>query len=249
MIFLRTALSLGIFGSASAFGPSEGNAARPAQTATRPTCESPLASRGGCGGGRRDFVLSAPAAILGAGILWPTAASADGSIAAESGPIVRSGSFQSKKYSYAFTPPPSCTAGNKPLRTHLDEVNYSSGTRGYTYGITVDPVRINSLEEFGTPQEVGKRVADAEGARDGVTDVKLLSAARLDGLLGGRYTYAVNYRSEGSRGVKLFYTRIYVGDGLLYVLTGQVKEETMRGDDDGRLKEEIDRALESFTVV
>mmetsp|Transcript_346 Transcript_346/g.821 ORF Transcript_346/g.821 Transcript_346/m.821 type:complete len:138 (-) Transcript_346:464-877(-) len=116
-------------------------------------------------------------------------------------------------------------------------------------GITVDPVRINSLEEFGTPQEVGKRVADAEGARDGVTDVKLLSAARLDGLLGGRYTYAVNYRSEGSRGVKLFYTRIYVGDGLLYVLTGQVKEETMRGDDDGRLKEEIDRALESFTVV
>lgn len=36
----------------------------------------------------------------------------------------------------------------KPVKTHLDEVNLVSGEiKGYQYGITVDPVRINSLKE------------------------------------------------------------------------------------------------------
>jgi hypothetical protein len=36
----------------------------------------------------------------------------------------------------------------KPVKTHLDEVNLISDTiKGYQYAITVDPVRINSLTE------------------------------------------------------------------------------------------------------
>jgi len=39
----------------------------------------------------------------------------------------------------------------KPVKTHLDEVNLMSDTiKGYQYGITVDPVRINSLKEVST---------------------------------------------------------------------------------------------------
>jgi hypothetical protein len=49
---------------------------------------------------------------------------------------------------YAFQPPPNFEATQKPVKTHLQEVNYvSPDIKGYQYGITVDPVRINSLRE------------------------------------------------------------------------------------------------------
>ena len=49
---------------------------------------------------------------------------------------------------YAFQPPPNFEATQKPVKTHLQEVNYvSTDMKGYQYGITVDPVRINSLRE------------------------------------------------------------------------------------------------------
>eukprot|EP00587_Corethron_hystrix_P013495 CAMPEP_0113316038 /NCGR_PEP_ID=MMETSP0010_2-20120614/11459_1 /TAXON_ID=216773 ORGANISM="Corethron hystrix, Strain 308" /NCGR_SAMPLE_ID=MMETSP0010_2 /ASSEMBLY_ACC=CAM_ASM_000155 /LENGTH=191 /DNA_ID=CAMNT_0000172645 /DNA_START=173 /DNA_END=748 /DNA_ORIENTATION=+ /assembly_acc=CAM_ASM_000155 len=174
------------------------------------------------------------------GICLPTPAQAE--------PFLRTGSFRSNKYFYSFVPPASCSLGNKPVQTHLDEINFNSKTiQGYTYGITIDPVRINSLEEFGSPDEVGQKVIDAEAARDGVTEVKLLSAKRMEKSLGSLSCYAIDYRSEGKRGVKIFNTRIYVKDGLLYVLTGQVKESAIE-DSDGTLRAEFEKALDSFTV-
>ena len=42
----------------------------------------------------------------------------------------------------------------KPLKTHLDEVNFvNDDIKGYQYGITVDPVRINSLKEVSTTKQ------------------------------------------------------------------------------------------------
>jgi hypothetical protein len=50
--------------------------------------------------------------------------------------------------SYRIELPSSMKESSKPVKTHLDEVNFSSETlRGYQYGITVDPVRISSLKE------------------------------------------------------------------------------------------------------
>lgn len=52
------------------------------------------------------------------------------------------------KFTYTINVPESMKEGSKPVKTHQDEVNFgSSGIRGYQYGITVDPVRINSLKE------------------------------------------------------------------------------------------------------
>ena len=75
----------------------------------------------------------------------------------------------------------------KPLKTHFDEVNFKSTTvPGYEIGITVDPVRIDSLIDFGTPEEVAAKVVLAEVNRDGVLEVKLSEdpisgTARLNG--------------------------------------------------------------------
>lgn len=40
----------------------------------------------------------------------------------------------------------------------------------------VDPVKIESLEKFGTPNEVGARVMRVEQGKDGTLDTKLLAA-------------------------------------------------------------------------
>ena len=108
--------------------------------------------------------------------------------------------------------------------THLDEINFSPEPtiRGYTLGITVDPVRISNIKEFGSPEEVAARVVTAEVNRDGVFKVTLAKDPKEDTNAG---CYDIEYISDGKRGTKRFVTRIYVQDGFLYVLTVQSKED------------------------
>ena len=57
-------------------------------------------------------------------------------------------SRQTATYQYQITTPPTFEQSQKPVKTHLDEINFvSSQVKGYQYGITVDPVRIDSLKE------------------------------------------------------------------------------------------------------
>ncbi len=130
------------------------------------------------------------------------------------------------QFSYTVTPPSSFVASNKPLKTHLDEINFAPpDIRGYTLGITVDPVRISSIQQFGSPEEVAARVVTAEVARDGVFEVTLAKDPKEDAASGGGDGgYDIEYISDGKRGKKRFVTRIYVKNGFLYVLTVQSKE-------------------------
>jgi len=149
------------------------------------------------------------------------------------------------KFAYQFQPPsPDCKPANKPLKTHLDEINFvSTSTSGYQYGITVDPVRINSLREFGSPEEVAAKVVLAEVNRDGVFDVKLMEdpASGNDSGDDKAYYYQLNYRSNGKRGVKRYVAKFLIQDKRLYTITAQCKE-----DDYQRLEGEIKRAVDSF---
>lgn len=143
------------------------------------------------------------------------------------------------KFSYTVTPPPSFAPGNKPLKTHLDEINFSPpDVRGYTLGVTVDPVRISSIKDFGTPEEVAARVVTAEVNRDGVFKVTLAKDPVEDSAGG----YDIEYISDGKRGKKRFATRIYIKDGFLYVLTVQSKEAEY---DESREKE-VQACVKSF---
>ena len=61
-----------------------------------------------------------------------------------------------KELSYQIAIPSTMNEGSKPVKTHLDEVNFvSESVKRYQYGITVDPVRISSLKEVSTiPTEI-----------------------------------------------------------------------------------------------
>ena len=161
-------------------------------------------------------LLAATASL--ASFCAPSLASAD---AAASEPYVRQG----KGYGYTFVPPPGFAPGKKPVPTHLDEVNFNladGSAPRYTYGVTVDPVRISTLAEFGKPEEVAARVVTAEVNRDGIFEVTLASDPVEDK---GTGAYAIEYISDRKRGKKHFVTRIFVKDQRLYVLTAQVKQE------------------------
>jgi hypothetical protein len=148
---------------------------------------------------------------------------------------------QTDRFSYVFEPPTGWAPQNKPLKTHLDEVNFKSPSIGkYEYGITVDPVRIKSLREFGTPAEVAAKVVLSELNRDGVFDVTLAEdafAADNDAY------YQLNYISKGKRGEKRFITKFYVRDQMLYALTAQCLDSDYR-----KLQIEITKTVDSFRI-
>lgn len=156
-------------------------------------------------------------------LLSPNSAS---SIVVASEPYIRTPSLKDKfQFGYTVTPPTTFVSSNKPLKTHLDEINFSPpDVRGYTLGITVDPVRISSIREFGSPEEVAARVVTAEVNRDGVFEVTLAKDPREDASEGVG-CYDIEYISDGKRGKKRYVTRIYIKDGFLYVLTVQSKED------------------------
>mmetsp|Transcript_33344 Transcript_33344/g.73537 ORF Transcript_33344/g.73537 Transcript_33344/m.73537 type:complete len:303 (+) Transcript_33344:80-988(+) len=165
------------------------------------------------GASRRDVLSTL--VVLAASSSAPLAVNADDATE----PFIRQG----KGYGYTFTPPPGFSPGKKPVPTHLDEINFNlEGVRGYQFGITVDPVRITALREFGTPEEVAARVVTAEVNRDGIFTVSLTKDPAEDTSSGA---YDIEYVSEGKRGTKHFVTRIYVKDQKLYVMTAQVKAE------------------------
>lgn len=149
---------------------------------------------------------------------------------------------QTDQFSYEFYPPPHFGAGNKPLKTHLDEINFKSeDVGGYQFGITVDPVRIESLRQFGTPEEIAAKVVLAEVNRDGVFDVILMEnpvAGPNDSF------YQLNYQSKGKRGTKRFITKFYIEKQKLYAMTAQCKE-----DDFKNLESEMLKAAASFQVL
>ncbi|KAJ8604658.1 hypothetical protein CTAYLR_006516 [Chrysophaeum taylorii] len=104
----------------------------------------------------------------------------------------------------------------KPVKTHLDEVLVKNGKR--QIGVVVDPVKLASLADFGSPGDVGARVVAAERARDGVTAADLLDARALpDG------SYRLEYTNASSRGDTHFLARVTVANGRLYILTAQAR--------------------------
>eukprot|EP00536_Pseudo-nitzschia_multiseries_P012107 jgi/Psemu1/207741/e_gw1.445.33.1 len=149
-----------------------------------------------------------------------------------------------KELNYQISIPSSMKEGSKPVKTHVDEVNFVSDTvKRYQYGITVDPVRISSLTEFGTPEEVAARVVTAEVNRDGIFEVTLLEDPyKTKSSEDGVDAYILKYLSVGKRGRKVYTNKIVVSPNqLLYVLTAQCKE-----DDFPEQEKEIKSTVESF---
>jgi PsbP len=164
---------------------------------------------------------------------------------------------------FVFTPPVGFQQTGKPLPTHLKEVQFAPGAaaaedddadananaalpKSYQYGITVDPIRIQSLREFGTPQQVAAKVVAAELNRDGVFVVTLVKdpVEEIGSNDEAAVAYVLNYKSQGKRGDKRFVCKFYIAQNRLYALTAQCKE-----DDYPRFEKQIDEAVSTFKLL
>ena len=116
---------------------------------------------------------------------------------------------------------------SKPVKTHQLEGNAKSTTvKGFTAGLTVDPIKLESLAKFGDPQFVGDRVVKVEQGRDGVTSVKLVAAGATT--VDGVEYYELQYDSESSRGYNHVLSRLAIEGEKLYALEIKVKDESWR---------------------
>merc|ERR1712070_853942 len=139
----------------------------------------------------------------------------------------------------------------KPVKTRLSEAVLKSPLRGVQLGITVDPVRIASLEQFGTLEEVTQRVLAVEETRDGVTDVKLRAASQE---AGPPLYYTIEYRVESTRGKKVYLCKYSIAprpgrsESSLYVLQAQAYLDTFDSESDAEVRQQLQSAVSSFKV-
>ena len=123
---------------------------------------------------------------------------------------------------YRFMYPKEFVQTGKLLKTHLEEMNVGNPyIRGYSAGIAVDPIKLESLEKFGSAQFVGERVVGVERAKDGVLGAELLSASAFS--VNGEAYYDIEYSSDSTHGNNHYMSRIAIRDGKLFVFTVQCK--------------------------
>ena len=148
--------------------------------------------------------------------------------------------FRWQEFGYSVQLPPTLSVSVNPLTSHskLTEIIFSGD--GLQVGITVDPIRISSLQQFGTPEEVVAHVETAKVNRDGAFEVTLLN----DPVEMVKGAYLLTYLSKGKHGDKHFLCKIYIENQKLYALTAQVKEFDYIGKE-----KEIMEVVHSFRIL
>ena len=131
-----------------------------------------------------------------AGLLLPATAAM-----AESAPLK---DLKDAQFAYSISYPDDWKDGSKPVKTHQHELLLSSMTqKGVKLGVTVDPVKIDSLEAFGSLDQTTERVLGVERTRDGVKEVTLrANAAEVSE--GQPTYYTIDYVTDSSRGKKIY---------------------------------------------
>jgi hypothetical protein len=165
------------------------------------------------------------------------------------------------QFGYRLAYPDDWSDASKPVRTHLHELLLSSPQgRGVKLGVTVDPVKIDSLEAFGNldqaraprarrprafspdatctlpPWQVTQRVLGVEQTRDGVQSVTLRAnaAQAADAAAGVPSYYTIEYVTVSSRGTKLFSCKYCIANKKLYVLQAQANLAAYDADEEVR---------------
>lgn len=171
-----------------------------------------------------------------AGCLLPTqGVLADTEYATYKGPI---------SLGFTFSYPSAWAVKKKPIKTHLSEVIVTSDKEASTTaGLVVDSVKIESIDKFGTPEIVGKKVVAVETKKDNVTSASVIAADSVTD--GGLTYYIIDYVVDSSRGEKRYLAKATITGGQLYVFTAQAKRDSFKGETRAMLQ----RMLDSFIVA
>lgn len=89
-------------------------------------------------------------------------------------------------------------------------------------GVTVSPIRVDSLEAFGDLDNVAARLLAAEKAKESTTGVELLRQATRKGQ-SGVTIYDFEYELDSTRGRKRILNTVAISRRQLYIVNGAAK--------------------------
>jgi len=152
--------------------------------------------------------------------------------------------YADEKKAFAVSYPSSWVVASKPGA----EVLFKNPDEKYSnIGVTVSPVTIDSLEKFGTLEEIGERLARAEAAKESTVPggVTVTSSTERRGEKSGAVFYDYEYRLITTYGNKRVYTSVSIVDGTLYILNAQAYEtaDPERPTEEQKAKDEENSAL------
>ncbi|PKI79444.1 hypothetical protein CRG98_000191 [Punica granatum] len=85
-------------------------------------------------------------------------------------------------------------------------------------GVVVNPVRLTSLGEFGSPEFVADKLIQAEKRKESTKEVEVIGVAERSGQ-GGLQVYEVEYKVDSTRGgMKRIFSAAFVASRKLYLL-------------------------------
>lgn len=110
--------------------------------------------------------------------------------------------------------------------------------------LQVDPVKLDNINRFATPEQLAKKVEKVEREKDGVISVSMLNAEGIPFASDDGSTvdgYRLEYSVESTRGNNHYVVGASIRNKQLFVLTAQFKE-----DDLNSLKDEVNEVIKSL---
>ncbi|XP_004502972.1 psbP domain-containing protein 2, chloroplastic [Cicer arietinum] len=123
--------------------------------------------------------------------------------------------YTDSKQGFTLLTPSSWTKVDKAGATVLfQEANMGSNN----IGVVVNPVRLATLPDFGTPQFVADKLLQAERRKESTVEAELIAVAERSGE-GGLQVYEFEYKVDSTRGgMKRIFTAAFVASKKLYLL-------------------------------
>lgn len=172
-------------------------------------CGMNYSKRGGVVSTRREGLISLA-------LLVATMASAHGNAGAQDEKSMPSlEKFIDEKEGFSLLKPSNWNKVDKAGATVLFE---DPDVRTNNIGVVVNPVRISSLKDFGTPQDVADKLLQAERKKPSTNDVQLIRIEER-AIHGDIPLYELEYSLDSSRGIKRVLSAVTVASKKLYLLS------------------------------
>ncbi|KAL5213900.1 hypothetical protein ABZP36_003052 [Zizania latifolia] len=115
-------------------------------------------------------------------------------------------------------------------------------------GVVVNPVRLSSLTEFGTPQFVAERLIQAEKKKESTKSAEVVSIGERSGH-GGLTVYEIEYLLDSTRGgMKRIFSAAFVANRKLYLLN-IAHSDSQEKPLDNQTRNILEEVLHSFDSV
>lgn len=125
--------------------------------------------------------------------------------------------------------------------------------RGVNIGVTILPVRIDSVAEYGDLQNVSEKILQAERAKDGSLSAEMMNKDSVVLPGSGVQAYDYEYEVGTTRGTKRILSRVCIRDKTLYVVNGTLScgkvDACQFDEDDNRILQLMRQSVESFNVL